>query len=832
MNNTTRIFPAIVVARTADGYEARVGLELESILKAELFYSQPTISDNKEQQKGENVRQQELHQRRVSLLQAISVWPENVCMELHIVTLPDLQCRPQGRVLVTIALRVGCSCLETVREEVITHYLTLLPILHTCLTEAEFAPVLTEQEFAFRTAPFHPKGAIAVHRREEAISLSVPLQRKVVALMSSPHEGIAEGATVDHRFPWKPSHDEWSCLLETLLNQLDPAHVIVRLQTVSLPSIQRERLADSISRCEASLKSIEAYQLTLNMQVGLLRDSMVRHLASLTDHAFRVGVFLLSPCHLESSVAGVLGQAVTARRLEGEQPGLFQGGFAMSQVPANEAAEDRYFFETDVFSLEEAACAFRLPAPPWSDYTGLPLRRSRTALAFLPDAAGKDDAVNLFFNEHRGLKQSVHSESADRMRHMFIIGQTGTGKSTFMESMILQDIRAGRGLAVIDPHGDMVDSIIGKIPLERGKDVILFDFLDRERPVGFNLLSWASVDERDLVIDELYLTLDRAYDMKQTGGPIFESNFRGMLKLLMGDNPNDEFTPTLLDFVRCYTSKDFRNWLRKRSTDPVVEDFLDELERTGGEARLENLAPYITSKFGRFVHDTTLMRIIGQDKTAFSFDDIINEGSIFLVKLGKGRFGSVVSGMLANQIVARFKHAVMRRGKIRPEDRREFYLYVDECHNLPQENFAELLAEARKYGMGLVLATQYPAQLTSNYGAKNDLLSAIIGNVGTLAIFRLGNEDARLLASALYPNFHHLDILGLPNWQGYARLQSGASPVAPFSFRSVKDTTPHSAANAEKLRRISSLKYGNGASLVDAQIIRHRQTWRNDKNAS
>jgi hypothetical protein len=281
------------------------------------------------------------------------------------------------------------------------------------------------------------------------------------------------------------------------------------------------------------------------------------------------------------------------------------------------------------------------------------------------------------------------------------------------------------GLAAVDPHGDLVEGVLAKIPKHRLDDVIVFDLMDRERPLGFNILQWDTVEERDLMIDELYLTIDRMYDMKSTGGPIFEEYFRGALKLLMGDKPRQGFVPTLLDFVTCFLSREFRKWLSKSITDPQVKDFSEEIERAGGDARLDNVTPYINSKLNRFVNDTTLQLIIGQERTAFDFEDIINSGKILLVKLGKGRFGPVTRALITNQLVSRFKLAAMKRGEMEYDQRRHFMLYVDEAGSLPSENFMELLAEARKYRLGLVLGTPYTGQLSQS-STRTSFPSALI----------------------------------------------------------------------------------------------------------
>ena len=172
---------------------------------------------------------------------------------------------------------------------------------------------------------------------------------------------------------------------------------------------------------------------------------------------------------------------------------------------------------------------------------------------------------------------------AQRETHFLSLGRSGAGKTSHYEFMVRQDIRAGRGVAVVDPHGDLADAIIGKIPESRLADVILLDLLDRGWPPGFNLLQWETIEERDLLIDELYAVIDNLYDMRQTGGPIFEMHFRGVLKLLMGDRKHDDFSPTLMDFVTCYLSRDFRHWLLARTEEPATHDFVREMERAGGE---------------------------------------------------------------------------------------------------------------------------------------------------------------------------------------------------------------------------------------------------------
>jgi hypothetical protein len=199
----------------------------------------------------------------------------------------------------------------------------------------------------------------------------------------------------------------------------------------------------------------------------------------------------------------------------------------------------------------------------------------------------------------------------------------------------------------------------------------------------------------------------------------------------------------------------------------------------------------------------------------------MKSGKILLINLGKGRFGNVVSALLTNNLVSRFKHAAMKRGDMKPEERRDFMLYVDECHNLPQDNFMELLAESRKYRMGLVLSTQYAAQLSSL--SSNNLLEAILGNVGTTIMFRLGKRDADALAPILYPHFGPEDIVGLPNWHGYARMQQSNMAAQPFSFITKKDETPYDERHAQSILNESRKIYGKAAAEIDREIEKRRK---------
>jgi len=763
-----------------------------------------------------------VHQQfREAFLHALSSWPSDISMELHITSHPNLVHRPQGFLLISLFLRTFGTSKEKIKENIIARYLTLKPIMEAHFPETEFVPITDYAELDQRFSPFAATHAMAVCREEESICLSTPLKRLSVGFGPTVEKGEPPDV-VQHRFPWTPAMDDGNKLMNILIGQMDPIQIIIRFKAAEAGQDNIEQLEKNVQTCEIFLSAIKEYQITLNQQVSLIRDVSLRQLARLTEPCFKLGVFILASHPIDKSIGNVLARTITCN-----DDDLYQGRFACKYAKIEDALDIRFFPEDEPFTLPEAASAFILPAPAMEDYPGLPVKRFRTSMAhFSASNLSRNGDIDLFVNEHQGMTQPVKMEVKDRMRHTFILGQTGTGKSTLMENMIIQDIHNGKGMAVIDPHGELVDSILGSIPKEREEDVILFDPLDRERPLGFNLLQWKTVEERDLIIDEIYLTIDHLYCLKETGGPIFETNFRGMLKLLMGNRTEKDFIPTLLEFSICYQNHDFRKWLLNKIKDPQVHDFINELERTSGDASLQNLSPYITSKFSRFTNDTALKRIIGQERTSFDFDEIMNTGKIFLVKLGKGRFGSTVSALLANQMVARFKMAAMKRGDLPQEARKEFYLYVDECHNLPSENFMELLSEARKYRLGLILATQYTAQIAGNGNPQNNLLSAITGNVGTFLVFRLGYEDAEKIGKVLLPCFNARDIIGLPNWHGYARMQIGNEATQPFSFKTVKNKTPFNSELSSRIKILSRLKYGTDTSIVDAEILHRRFIWK------
>lgn len=821
--------PHISSQQVNAGFEACCAVRVASLLNSELLLGYHYGAADERSSSFSKLNPRHLQNAREMLLAALAPMSDTT-FEIRIIIVPDLLHKAQGDIDMFLLIRCQGESEEAAREKVAASFLALFPILVTYLPEADLKLVKSAGELEQCLKPFAINHANAVVRRTQDIPLvSIVVPNNVGFISKDTKPSEKQDVVLKHLAPWIPSFDDWGRLLEILAGQMEPTMLLVRLRFRSDLEKERERLNDIVEICEAALSGVETNEFAMRKTVSMFEEQSVARQENLNHPCFDVAAMITSERPVPETLAAAFGSALSGRRLGGEEPAWLQGGHEVQAVDAS-FMDSGYFPESVPFSIGEAACAFRFPSPPSRDIPGLPVQRFRSNLAMLPpDLDDSHESIRLFLNEFQGMSQPVHVDPDDRMRHTYVMGQTGTGKSSLLESMIVQDIKAGRGLAVIDPHGDMIDNILERIPLERAEDVIILDMLDRERPVGFNMLQWNDLPERDLIIDEMYRTLDHIYDMKQTGGPIFEQHFRNMMKLLMGDAPRQDFTPTLLEFIRCYSDEEFRHWLMQSINDQQVIDFIKEAENAGGEARLSNVAPYITSKFGRFVNDTSLKNIVGQEETSFNFDVIMNEGRICLIKLGKGRFGSQVSALLANMLVARFKFSAMKRGEMPMEDRRDFFLYVDEAHNLPQENFSELLSEARKYRLGLVLATQYCSQLGNVSGAGDDLLAAVFGNVGSLVTFRTGSQDADMLAKGFAPYFNPLDISSLPNFHGYARMSLKGQSTMPFSFRTELDPSPVNELLGKRIKTLSRLKYGQDARIVEASIFVRMNSWKENR---
>ena len=388
---------------------------------------------------------------------------------------------------------------------------------------------------------------------------------------------------------------------------------------------------------------------------------------------------------------------------------------------------------------------------------------------------------------------------------MYILGKTGTGKSTLIANMAISDMEHGHGLALIDPHGDLAETVLRYVPKNRIKDVVYFNPGDLEFPVGFNLLE--SVDSRYhyLVVSGLISVFKKIWS--EYWGPRMEHILRHALFTLL-----EAGTFTLLDISKLLTDHEFRQTIVVRIMHPEVRKFWEyEFERYSKSYRQEMVAP-ILNKLGQFLTSLPLRNIVGQKKSGFKLDDVMNNGKILIANLSKGMIGEDGSALLGALLVTKIHLAALSRTNLAEADRHGFYLYVDEVHNFVTLSFADILSEARKYGLNLILAHQYSAQLDKR------IQSAILGNIGSLISFRVGHEDAELLAPAFHPVFTESDLINVPNHHICLKLMIDGVTSDPFSAATLPLVNPGSTDVMEVVR-FSRARFARPRVIVEQDIF-------------
>lgn len=436
--------------------------------------------------------------------------------------------------------------------------------------------------------------------------------------------------------------------------------------------------------------------------------------------------------------------------------------------------------------------AKRAPAPAEIPNTGLFLGNSR----------------------YRGLTRKVFMSDADRQRHMYIIGKTGTGKSEFLLEMLKQDIKAGKGVCFIDPH-DTVEKLLEMIPPERAEDVIYFNPADTKRPMGMNIMEAYTEEQKHFVVSSIINLMYKLYDPHKTGiiGPRFEHAIRNAMLTVMSEPGS-----TFIEVVRVLTDSQYVQELLPKVKDPVVRRYwTDQIAQTSDFHKSEVL-DYIVSKFGRFVTDKMMRNIIGQSQSSFDFRKVMDEGKILLINLAKGRIGEENSQFLGLLIVPKILAAAMSRQDVPEEQRRDFNLYVDEFQNFATPDFAVILSEARKYHLNLTVANQFVGQM------DEEVKQAVFGNVGTLISFRVGVSDANFLQHEFTPTFNETDLTNVERFHAFVKTIVRNEPMPPFSMDLTKDMSIEAKERnpkvAELIRELSRLKYGQDRELLEEEISR------------
>jgi hypothetical protein len=691
-------------------------------------------------------------------------------------------------------------------------------------------------EYWFETVPARSLAPCLSHPLPHRVALR-RVEREVVLLAGGDRDGAS---VVRWCPPLRPGGETLSRVARLLLEQPVPTALSVRLTPTALTP-------DEVAHRRAQVAALQVLRNTPPTSVAeraryeellSLRHERAAELAALLSHQLdelEAGCFELE-AHISSArplpaalVAAIcsLGRGASASSAAGAAGGdsrdaaTRDASGAWQPVPVEPG--DPTPRRGSLVTAGEALTLFKLPLPLAGGFPGVSTERSRT---LVPAAKVAQRGFVLGDSRTSRGQRPVALSDDTRARHIYIAGQTGGGKSTLIEWLALQDMLARRGLMLLDPHGDLHEAVLARVPRHRLADVIVIDPADRDFPIGLNLLEFRDEQERHFLVQELAAMLVNIAENPDFAGPMFHHWLRNAT-LLVTANPDDP--GTLAELPRLYANPDFhKRWL-PHVTDPMVRNYWEEeFKRTSDFHRSEAMG-YMLSKLTPLLSDPTLRNILGQRRSSIDFDAAMAEGKILLVNLSKGQLGDASARLLGMTLVARLTSAAMRRGRLPKAQRTPFALYVDEFHNLATSGFSTLLSEARKFGLELVLANQFVSQIEQASWARHQygaVSKALLGNVGTVIAFRTGSEDAALLEDLITPQLGRADLVNLPNFRAIVSTLVDGAKSAPFTI----DTRPSppigpDAAGADAVRAASRQRYGRPRAEVE-RAIGESLTWK------
>lgn len=464
-----------------------------------------------------------------------------------------------------------------------------------------------------------------------------------------------------------------------------------------------------------------------------------------------------------------------------------------------------------VLNSVELATIFHLP----SEVIEMTAQVERKGMKEVIAPAGlSEEGLILGTNFYQGHEKIVRLADDDRRRHVYVIGQTGTGKSVFLENCIVQDMHAGKGLAFIDPHGDTAEKLMAKVPPERAKDVVYFNPGDTEFPMGWNLMEFdpKHPEQKDFLVQEALAMLYKLYDPTHQGiiGPRFESWFRNAALTVMAD-PNGG---TFIEIPKVFTDDEFLKAKFKYVTDPIVQDFwTGEMAQTDQHSKSEMLG-WFASKFGAFANNEIMRNIIGQKHSAFNLRELMDDGKIIFVNLSKGLLGDINSQLLGVVFIIKFQMAAMSRADMLEKDRRDFTVYIDEFQNYSTDSIATILSEARKYRLSMVMANQFISQLDEK------VRDSVFGNVGSIISFRIGPDDAEYMIKQFAPAFDAADLVNIQNHFAATKIIAGGVPTTPFSMKEIMPPLGNSKPELlDSMKDLSRSHYARPKADVEDEIL-------------
>lgn len=470
-----------------------------------------------------------------------------------------------------------------------------------------------------------------------------------------------------------------------------------------------------------------------------------------------------------------------------------------------------------LFDTAESLCLFRLPFFNGDDVPFIKLLKSKLKAA--PSTFRNEEAVVLGKAKVGNSINIVGISYDDRRRHVYTVGQTGTGKTTLLKTMLMSDIKNNKGVCLIDPHGDLFYDILNNIPPSRKNDVVIINPVETNFPVGINILEYKYERQKHFVVQEFISIFNKLlYDEYGTeastfAGPIFYQHMRMNLLLAMSDQ-NDP--GTLLEFNRIFQQEGYwKRWLPLKMHDPILDNWIKILERTDylrTYSEGSSMGGYISSKFENFLFDPMVRNIFAQKHSTIDFRDIMDNEKILLINLAKGELTETNSKFLGMFLLAKLQSEALERLDLPVEQRKDFTIYIDEFQSISTQNFISLLSEGRKFGINLVLANQFTSQIPKN------ILASIIGNVGTMICFRLGIIDAEMLEEKFLPVFNKYDMANLPNWTALISTLNKNQLISPFTLETINDVNSRDKKAAQEIINLSNKKYGKSVKEVEEII--------------
>ena len=487
--------------------------------------------------------------------------------------------------------------------------------------------------------------------------------------------------------------------------------------------------------------------------------------------------------------------------------GFEVGNFVYGEE-ARELYEKREIVDGMALNNEELATIFHLP----NVSVKTPLIYWVTSKKLEPPAdlplvdSNSGDVTVLGRTNFRGMIQNFGIKAEDRRRHMYIVGKTGMGKSVLMENMVVSDIVVGRGVGLIDPHGDLIENVLKRIPANRTNDVVLIDPSDKNYAVGFNMFEDGDDSKRAIVCSGIVGIFKKLY--AESWGPRLEHILRNTVLALL-----EAKGMTMLGITRMLSDDDFRGKIVAKIKDPVVKKFwTDEFGKMQERLRIEAISP-IMNKVGQFLSTNIIRNIVGQVKSTVDFRFLMDNGKIVLINLSKGKVGEDSAALLGSMFVTKFQIDAMGRADIKEKDRKDFYLYVDELQNFATDSFATILSEARKYRLNLTIANQYISQL------PDEVKDAVFGNVGSILSFQVGYEDGEYISQQFGEEVLPADLASLSKYNAYMRLLIDGMPSKTFSLSTLPPSGNISDdVRVQKLLRVSKERYAKKVDEVEEKI--------------